>query len=126
MRVRLPSIACVLRTLPYVVFFFFNDPAPPEIYPLSLPDPLPIYAADTRHVPWLAHDLAALAGRARERSGKIVHRHIGEPARSEEHTSELQSQSNLVCRLLLVKKTISVNYGEPVRPHGNHRRVGRP
>src|SRR2546430_2206357 len=36
--------------------------------------------------------------------GGIVHARIGESARSEEHTSELQSQSNLVCRLLLEKK----------------------
>src|SRR2546430_7183516 len=35
------------------------------------------------------------------RNGSIVH---GRNARSEEHTSELQSQSNLVCRLLLEKK----------------------
>src|SRR2546430_9111640 len=31
--------------------------------------------------------------------------------RSEEHTSELQSQSNLVCRLLLEKKKISISSG---------------
>src|SRR2546430_6734541 len=35
------------------------------------------------------------------------------PKRSEEHTSELQSQSNLVCRLLLEKKKNSQNYRAP-------------
>src|SRR5256885_1462499 len=29
-------------------FFFFNDPAPPDIYPLPLPDPLPIFVAEAR------------------------------------------------------------------------------
>src|SRR5256885_4321618 len=72
-------------------FFFFNDTATTEIYTLSLHDALPICAkargpfATPRSLPssWLA------------RSG---------PARSEEHTSELQSPCNLVCRLLLEKK----------------------
>src|SRR5688572_32487472 len=53
----------------------------------------------------LANDLGNLVSRAttmvhRYRSGRVP----GSPARSEEHTSELQSQSNLVCRLLLEKK----------------------
>src|SRR5688572_32517521 len=41
--------------------------------------------------------------------------HSSSPARSEEHTSELQSQSNLVCRLLLEKKnhaSLCVIYGD--------------
>src|SRR5256886_3549492 len=46
------------------------------------------------------------------------------PARSEEHTSELQSQSNLVCRLLLEKKQtiIPVHHRQthPVRHHSDH------
>src|SRR5688572_31696228 len=37
-----------------------------------------------------------------------------EDERSEEHTSELQSQSNLVCRLLLEKKQIEDYHGELV------------
>src|SRR2546430_7974374 len=44
---------------------------------------------------------------SREANGvirKVVERQCGDPIRSEEHTSELQSQSNLVCRLLLEKK----------------------
>src|SRR2546427_4173196 len=109
-----------------LLFFFFNDPAPTEIYPLSLHDAFPIL-------------LTAVKNFAREEFG-LKHRyamvlHTDEPhphvhmvvkamgddgrrlnirretlrgwrrefARSEEHTSELQSQSNLVCRLLLEK-----------------------
>src|SRR2546427_1268692 len=79
-------------------FFFFNDTATTEIYTLSLHDALPIFDASPAweplegschetHEPW-----SALRGAA-----------LGEQ-RSEEHTSELQSQSNLVCRLLLEKK----------------------
>src|SRR5688572_33403388 len=70
-----------------IFFFFFNDTATTEIYTLSLHDALPICprsrrgrVAGHRRAAWLRH------------------------ARSEEHTSELQSQSNLVCRLLLEKK----------------------
>src|SRR5215204_7818223 len=67
-------------------FFFFNDTATTEIYTLSLHDALPIhrrYHADRGSGP----DHRSLRG-----------------VRSEEHTSELQSHSDLVCRLLLEKK----------------------
>src|SRR5438270_1809973 len=70
--------------------FFFNDTTTPEIYTLSLHDALPIFALPT------------LPGCASQPS--VSHIHIPAPSRSEEHTSELQSQSNLVCRLLLEKK----------------------
>src|SRR2546430_5145283 len=81
-----------------LIFFFFNDTAPTEISPLSLHDALPIYYASK----WLAdptsvdNDTAAVAL-------DLASRKAGE-GRSEEHTSELQSQANLVCRLLLAKK----------------------
>src|SRR2546427_9604030 len=87
------------------MFFFFNDTATTEIYTLSLHDALPIYrreVGDRRH-----------SRRGRElRQGCAVGGGYGaggraardRQRRSEEHTSELQSQSNLVCRLLLVKK----------------------
>src|SRR2546430_5091615 len=42
---------------------------------------------------------------------------LGGAARSEEHTSELQSQSNLVCRLLLEKKKKKTNYTLAISPH---------
>src|SRR5256885_7948133 len=71
-------------------FFFFNDTATTEIYTLSLHDALPICNATDRASGYsFCHSKAA--GRS---SGR----------RSEEHTSELKSQSNLVCRLLLEKK----------------------
>src|SRR2546430_7489776 len=87
-----------------VFFFFFNDTATTEIYTLSLHDALPIYE---RAVNRILDDLAAAAqpkwmevvGDFNIRGGikSVV-------TRSEEHTSELQSQSKLVCRLLLEKK----------------------
>src|SRR5688572_32536547 len=80
-------------------FFFFNDTATTEIYTLSLHDALPIYGG----TPGQGRDLAQ-----GERCGEAERRPVGDDLerarRSEEHTSELQSQSNLVCRLLLEKK----------------------
>src|SRR2546430_10357696 len=82
-------------------FFFFNDTATTEIYTLSLHDALPI--SDRR--------LRSL--HRRRAPDRLPRPHPAAPAppeagglrrRSEEHTSELQSQSNLVCRLLLEKK----------------------
>src|SRR2546430_12669865 len=84
-------------------FFFFNDTATTEIYTLSLHDALPISAAEGRPG---GHPLGngTLPPEAAEQPAV----HLGQPChrqlRSEEHTSELQSQSNLVCRLLLEKK----------------------
>src|SRR5688572_31837701 len=88
-------------------FFFFSAPATTEIYTLSLHDALPIsrlLAAErvgTR--PLLTQDRRSTARRARRVVG-VEHEAV---RRSEEHTSELQSQSNIVCRLLLEKKKVS-------------------
>src|SRR2546430_7744237 len=83
------------RMADIALYFFFNDTATTEIYTLSLHDALPIYFEAT----------AVAAGNAKAASNWI----IGELLRrSEEHTSELQSQSNIVCRLLLEKKKISM------------------
>src|SRR2546430_17456351 len=82
------------------ILFFFNDTATTEIYTLSLHDALPIYARDLvrpQGVP--ARTPSGLPGSVPRPARDRVQRH-----RSEEHTSELQSQSNLVCRLLLEKK----------------------
>src|SRR2546426_11166910 len=76
-------------------FFFFNDTATTEIYTLSLHDALPIYPGPPRS-PLGLHRQRRLAG-----SRPALGRRAG---RSEEHTSELQSPCNLVCRLLLEKK----------------------
>src|SRR6266478_10104207 len=81
--------------LPVDLFFFFNDTATTEIYTLSLHDALPIARPPctlcaTKVADGSTDDRRTVSGRG--------------PHRSEEHTSELQSQSNLVCRLLLEKK----------------------
>src|SRR3972149_11422902 len=73
-----------------VLFFFFNDTATTEIYTLSLHDALPICSTK-----WPTTNSCATSSTS-DRSH-----------RSEEHTSELQSQSNLVCRLLLEKKRMT-------------------
>src|SRR2546430_12505770 len=81
-------------------FFFFNDTATTEIYTLSLHDALPIWARAGVERHDASCDLEC--GRDRSRVGC----YSCKSGRSEEHTSELQSQSNLVCRLLLEKKKI--------------------
>src|SRR6267378_8057080 len=75
--------------------FFFNDTATTEIYTLSLHDALPIT--------WCRR---ARPGRRRRRSRRPLPGTAPSPCarRSEEHTSELQSRRDLVCRLLLEKK----------------------
>src|SRR2546428_7529722 len=97
------------------IYFFYNDTATTEIYPLSLHDALPICPqaigrsrgglttkihalvdalgnpVELMLTPGQAHDLGPVSASTRR-------------DRSEEHTSELQSRSDLVCRLLLVKK----------------------
>src|SRR2546428_6687907 len=83
------------------LFFFFNDTATTEIYTLSLHDALPI--SDPARIldgQWAVERV--LAPQALEGLGIGTLPHGG--ARSEEHTSELQSRSDLVCRLLLEKK----------------------
>src|SRR5260370_29534095 len=72
--------------------FFFNDTATTEIYTLSLHDALPIFSVAQR----IHTGLNGLPTPV-ERLGRKADR-------SEEHTSELQSHLNLVCRLLLEKK----------------------
>src|SRR5690349_22324209 len=78
-------------------YFFFNDAATTEIYTLSLHDALPIPA------------LRQPQGTGREHGGQR-HREQQRPPRSEEHTSELQSRRDLVCRLLLEKKKKKKDY----------------
>src|SRR5256886_6682526 len=87
-------------------FFFFNDTATTEIYTLSLHDALPIsvslafVAAHTQRVK-LGTGIIILP----QRNPLVLAKELASvDVRSEEHTSELQSQSNLVCRLLLEKK----------------------
>src|SRR2546425_1911091 len=82
--------------------FFFNDTATTEIYTLSLHDALPISIPRRRSPPLCDERPAWSPARGSPGCGRrgANHRH----ARSEEHTSELQSLAYLVCRLLLEKK----------------------
>src|SRR5690242_21325403 len=104
-----------------LIFFFFNDTATTEIYTLSLHDALPIcglitalnaetFDNITRFAqPCRIHQPDGNAGNGGLLGDKIARgagnlRHNRAVLRSEEHTSELQSHVNLVCRLLLEKK----------------------
>src|SRR5215204_7538163 len=75
----------------FFFFFFFNDTATTEIYTLSLHDALPILASRG----WAAAATCWATATTMPRS--------------EEHTSELQSHSDIVCRLLLEKKKTSIH-----------------
>src|SRR5438093_11984379 len=83
-------------------FFFFNDTATTEIYTLSLHDALPISYLQRGDEVYVIDDLS---------TGSLDNI----KPRSEEHTSELQSLTNLVCRLLLEKKKKNINYTQ--NPH---------
>src|SRR5438034_10548400 len=83
-----------------ILLFFFNAPATTEIYTLSLHDALPISFQDRLNkaldnLREAEHDQSPDAKTPAPASQRL---------RSEEHTSELQSHSDLVCRLLLEKK----------------------
>src|SRR5256885_13129439 len=77
-------------------FFFFNDTATTEIYTLSLHDALPISFSALRS--------RSTHSASRANVSSVVSGSRNRVNRSEEHTSELQSPCNLVCRLLLEKK----------------------
>src|SRR4051794_41402128 len=88
-----------------VVFFFFNDTATTEIYTLSLHDALP-----TSPTPCCS---PAAGPRGSSRGSRPP---ASSCARSEEHTSELQSPVHLVCRLLLEKKKQTAKQAALRRP----------
>src|SRR3712207_7677295 len=96
-----------------VCVFLFNDTATTEIYTLSLHDALPISRTSA-----LRHSESGLSAASSPRSSRCRHTRRSRfaapgcpsgasrctapvAARSEEHTSELQSRQYLVCRLLL-------------------------
>src|SRR2546430_8718240 len=92
----------ILLSLLFFFFFFFNDTATTEIYTLSLHDALPISIYLETALAFLGLEDPTVTT-----WGTILEHAFERTAissRSEEHTSELQSQSNLVCRLLLEKK----------------------
>src|SRR4051812_49550752 len=93
--------------------FFFKDTATPEIYTLSLHDALPIW--DQRLV---AGSERADADRVHVVLDRLARAFFRRLERSEEHTSELQSHVNLVCRLLLEKKnTEYLSFAKPQIEH---------
>src|SRR5438874_8393745 len=88
-----------------VYFFFFNDPPTTEIYTLSLHDALPISSLLTQNSSNQRLENRGDAGRF------LLWPSVGLSTvytRSEEHTSELQSRRDLVCRLLLEKKKYTI------------------
>src|SRR5258707_13042664 len=97
MRHHTTHIFITLSHLCAFFFFFFNDTATTEIYTLSLHDALPISRARFPTKSWSrkSPNSCSSTSKTNRREGH---------ARSEEHTSELQSRQYLVCRLLLEKK----------------------
>src|SRR5439155_23399849 len=96
-----PCVRCPSRS------FFFTATAPPAIYTLSLHDALPIFfAVQGGPVPGAAGTEAHSPRRSvlYRSDGKGRFTDVTAGSRSEEHTSELQSRGQLVCRLLLEKK----------------------
>src|SRR4051812_49957320 len=95
---RLPSLFPL-----HLFFFFFNDTATTEIYTLSLHDALPISQSKV-----VTRESERPSGS--DHSSRISQSRTPCFGRSEEHTSELQSHVNLVCRLLLEKKKKTIYY----------------
>src|SRR5437588_6242225 len=85
------------------MIFFFNDTATTEIYTLSLHDALPILRVRAAAGPREARAAGACGAQA-DAGDRPLDLGKRRRVRSEEHTSELQSHSDLVCRLLLEKK----------------------
>src|SRR5690606_39987354 len=111
---------------PRLFLFFFNATAPTQIYTLSLHDALPI--SELHRI-----DLRQVAARRRHVGVDMVAQDLGGGAdlrqqarpRSEEHTSELQSRENLVCRLLLEKKNTREKYARTQECEAGARAVRR-
>src|SRR5690606_41673468 len=104
----------LVSSLSSPLVFSFTDPAPTEIYTLSLHDALPI-CRDERQDDVVALLQGGHAGSDRDDlpgalvpadDRELLHLEQRGDLRSEEHTSELQSRENLVCRLLLEKKKV--------------------
>src|SRR5947207_8365400 len=95
-------IICLFHLSRLSIFFFFNAAPTTEIYTLSLHDALPIslFVTESSQV-WGG---GSIFGFAVGMIPTVNPSSFGNSVRSEEHTSELQSHSDLVCRLLLEKK----------------------
>src|SRR5437868_13499985 len=96
---RLTSYITLIPLIPLCVFFFFTAPPPPHIYTLSLHDLFRSLPAGTRS--WACPSVPPTPTPAPGSTSSTAR------TRSEEHTSELQSRFDLVCRLLLEKKKLS-------------------
>src|SRR2546429_5272287 len=97
--------------MPLSFFFFFNDTATTEIYTLSLHDALPISRRSSGRRTAHEQGHRVLDERYGQKACGLQSSGMGIQqihARSEEHTSELQSRLHLVCRLLLEKKKNNV------------------
>src|SRR5436305_11230109 len=100
-------------------YFFFTETPPTKTYTLSLHDALPISSGGNqggalrergaRLRPEHRPGGLGTASQPSSHCGEVCPRLSREPARSEEHTSELQSRPHLVCRLLLEKKKKKIN-----------------
>src|SRR5256885_9742912 len=102
-----------------LLFFFFNDTATTEIYTLSLHDALPICPGTGASIPpppGPPHSRRRCPSCAPTKWPHLL-LHEAFQGRSEEHTSELQSPCNLVCRLLLEKKTKETSAQAPPHLH---------
>src|SRR5690606_39990056 len=112
-----------IRSCTPPAIFLFHYPSPPEIYTLSLHDALPISSAISGSLPnaWPSNNTCwSTSAPAVAAWSTCSDRSMMKPRpravvatialRSEEHTSELQSRENLVCRLLLEKKKKEQNY----------------
>src|SRR2546426_5518680 len=104
-------------------FFFFNDTATTEIYTLSLHDALPIWALTVVLDEWADQGIEPPKSNYPGIQERTVVT-LGE-YRSEEHTSELQSPCNLVCRLLLEKKKTSLAAPSHHKSTRQHHSTGR-
>src|SRR5262249_59059660 len=117
------SVALVFSTLCFSSLFFFNATSSPEIYTLSLHDALPICACRVGWVCLVGCAWGWGLGCAWGFGGAVIEQVVavdglGAEHRSEEHTSELQSLTNLVCRLLLEKKKSAHEIADRSEPIG--------
>src|SRR5258706_11899899 len=97
-------MTCSIMITVVLSFFFFNDTATTEIYTLSLHDALPI----SRRARAVAERRPPSKKAISPNSSPGERVAMTAESRSEEHTSELQSLTNLVCRLLLEKKKMII------------------
>src|SRR5690349_23430375 len=110
----------LLSCFSFVFFvFFFNDTATTEIYTLSLHDALPIWkpVEYRRQRPETTDRFFFRASSQVSRTERT--KNLSVVSRSEEHTSELQSRRDLVCRLLLEKKKKKKKNKKKKKTHNN-------